>query len=462
VLSRGSQKSRSRSRSRSRSVSRSVSRSRSRSVSRSRSRSKSHSISKSRSRSRSRSVRSDRSRASGASRSRSRSRSRSGERNEENEEVVRTKKRVVKEAFGSGSDSEGSDKEGKEHDSPKKRKRSGSRRSSDSEDDSNERNDDKPVSEENGDDQPQDPNPENIEKTPDSSDDEGPRNDGGGGGNECDFDMMLERKKAENRRRRRKKDIDLINDNDDAIAKMIADMRLAAREDRELNQARQPATKKISMLPIVMTQLNKADLQMAFVEANVLSVLTDWLAPMPDKSLPTLEIRKQVLHLLVMLRIDDHSRLKESGIGKAVMYLYKHPKELRENKDKAGRIINNWARPIFNLSTDFKSVDKTERMARDELLGGNVRKKSKVDEPEEEQASRPGERGWVHRARVPQPSSTSYVNRPEWTSDVDISRSTKKEASRFDKHMRNALERKRNSKQKRAVDISIEGRKMAL
>jgi len=372
---------------------------------------------------------------------------------------VRTKKRVVKEAFGSGSDSEGSRKD---RDSPKKRKRSGSRRSSDSEDENNERDDEKQVSETNEDERPQETNAENVEKTPDSSDDEGPRNDGGGGADQCDFDMMLEKKKAENRRRRRKKDIDLINDNDDAIAKMIADMRLAAREDRELNQARQPATKKISMLPIVMTQLNKADLQMAFVEANVLSVLTDWLAPMPDKSLPTLEIRKQVLHLLVMLRIDDHSRLKESGIGKAVMYLYKHPKELRENKDIAGRIINSWARPIFNLSTDFKSVDKMERMARDELLGGNGKRKTKIDEPEEEQASRPGERGWVHRARVPQPSSTSYVNRPEWTSDVDISRSAKKEASRFDKHMRNAMERKRNSKQKRAVDISIEGRKMAL
>ena len=38
--------------------------------------------------------------------------------------------------------------------------------------------------------------------------------------------------RAEKRGKRRRKDIDLINDNDDAIAKMIADMRLAAREDR--------------------------------------------------------------------------------------------------------------------------------------------------------------------------------------------------------------------------------------
>ena len=275
---------------------------------------------------------------------------------------------------------------------------------------------------------------------------------------QSDFDLMLEKKRAEQRKRRRRKDIDLINDNDDAIAKMIADMRLAAREDRELNQKRLPATKKISMLNVVMTQLNKSDLQMAFVEANVLSVLTDWLAPMPDKSLPSKEIRKNILKLLLGLRIDDQSRLKESGIGKAVMYLYKHPKELRENKEPAGKIINMWARPIFNLSTDFKSISKEERHKREE----NEPRRPVEDKAEDQGDNlRPGDPGWCFRARVPQVQASTYVNRPEWTSNEDISRTSKKQMSRLDKHMRNAQERKRFSKSKRAVEISIEGRKMA-
>ena len=43
-----------------------------------------------------------------------------------------------------------------------------------------------------------------------------------------------------------------------------------------------------------MSQLNKGDLQMVFVEANVLSEMTNQLSPMPYKSLHSARIRQEL------------------------------------------------------------------------------------------------------------------------------------------------------------------------
>lgn len=70
------------------------------------------------------------------------------------------------------------------------------------------------------------------------------------------------------------------------------------QDDFELNKNRQAATRKLKLLPIVDTQLRKIDLREAFLDAGVLGVVTDWLTPLPDRSLPNLQVRETMLKLL--------------------------------------------------------------------------------------------------------------------------------------------------------------------
>ncbi|KAK3718265.1 hypothetical protein QZH41_013172 [Actinostola sp. cb2023] len=299
--------------------------------------------------------------------------------------------------------------------------------------------------------------------------------EGGIMGTVWDFDVMMEQKKASRaKRRRRKGDGDLISDNDDLVVEMVKQMKQASEDDRMLNEAKQAATKKLKLLPLILTHLNKADLQFTFIDSGILHALKDWLSPLPDGSLPHLQIRTGLLKILSAFPALDTGALKMSGLGKAVMYIFRHPKEVRQNKDIAGKLINEWARPIFGVTSNFKSMSREEREERDYQNMSKRRRLSSTDEggrtprsidralQGEKKAARPGEKGFVMRARVPMPSNKDYVVRPKSSIEALDFHRVNKVVSRADRQMRKFKDRNKVKVPTHAATISIEGRKMAL
>ncbi|KAK1162725.1 hypothetical protein AOXY_G17648 [Acipenser oxyrinchus oxyrinchus] len=290
-----------------------------------------------------------------------------------------------------------------------------------------------------------------------------------------DFDVMLARKKALGGKRRRNRDGGtFISDADDVVSAMIAKMNEAAEEDRMLNGQKKPALKKLTLLPTVVMHLKKQDLKETFIDSGVMSAIKEWIGPLPDKSLPALKIREELLKILQELPSVSQETLKHSGIGRAVMYLYKHPKESRSNKDLAGKLINEWSRPIFGLTSNYKAMTREERQQRDldqqmptrrRLSSGGQTPRRDLDKvlTGEEKALRPGEPGFCARARVPMPSNKDYVVRPRWNVDTEANRGpTKKGVTRVDKQMRRFADIKRLTKPAHAVKISVEGNRMPL
>ncbi|KFQ32577.1 Protein IWS1, partial [Merops nubicus] len=291
-----------------------------------------------------------------------------------------------------------------------------------------------------------------------------------------DFDMMLQRKKSMSGKRRRNRDGGtFISDADDVVSAMIGKMNEAAEEDRQLNTQKKPALKKLTLLPTVVMHLKKQDLKETFIDSGVMSAIKEWLSPLPDRSLPALKIREELLKILQELPSVSQETLKHSGIGRAVMYLYKHPKESRPNKDMAGKLINEWSRPIFGLTSNYKGMTREEREQRDleqmpqrrrlSSSGGQTpRRDLEKVLTGEEKALRPGDPGFCARARVPMPSNKDYVVRPKWNVEMESSRpgTIKRGISRLEKHKRRFAEQKRLSKVHRAIKFSIEGNRMPL
>ncbi|KAJ4808873.1 Transcription factor iws1 [Rhynchospora pubera] len=147
----------------------------------------------------------------------------------------------------------------------------------------------------------------------------------------------------------------------DIVENLMAELEVTAEEDAELNRQSKPAINKLRKLPLLIDALSKKKLQQEFLDHGVLTLLKNWLEPLPDGSLPNMNIRSAILKILTEFPIDleqpeRREQLKRSGLGKVIMFLSKSDEETTANRKLAKELVDKWSRPIFNKSLRFEDM----------------------------------------------------------------------------------------------------------
>ncbi|KAK9470839.1 uncharacterized protein V1510DRAFT_421972 [Dipodascopsis tothii] len=133
---------------------------------------------------------------------------------------------------------------------------------------------------------------------------------------------------------------------DDRIVDLRERMRQAAIHDAEAIRQGVPATAKLQMLAEVRDVLRKQTLFDSILDNNMLESVRLWLEPLPDASLPAYSIQRELIYALDRLPIKT-THLRESGIGKVMLYYQKSRKPQLAIKRMADKLIGDWSRPII-------------------------------------------------------------------------------------------------------------------
>lgn len=111
-------------------------------------------------------------------------------------------------------------------------------------------------------------------------------------------------------------------------------------------------------------------LQEVFLDNQVLDAIKKWLEPNIRGHLSVVSVRKRLLELLHALPIET-VHLRESGIGRIVMFYYQRKAESLEIRKLAGDLITTWSRPILGTSLNYSEMIQSVTTSRDEKDGNN-------------------------------------------------------------------------------------------
>ncbi|KAH9815477.1 hypothetical protein DFH28DRAFT_968039 [Melampsora americana] len=168
------------------------------------------------------------------------------------------------------------------------------------------------------------------------------------------IDQAAGKNKKNKKRRRKGGDEDLEMMADEEVSKLRARMLGAVNMDLEANEERRPATAKMMLLPLVTATMQKSHLETAILDNGVLEAVKKWLEPLPDRSLPALNIQRSLLQLLTKMTIDTQS-LKSSELGKVIVFYTKCKRVDPSIKRLADNLFTSWLRPIIRRPASYRS-----------------------------------------------------------------------------------------------------------
>ena len=98
----------------------------------------------------------------------------------------------------------------------------------------------------------------------------------------------------------------------------------------------------------------RARLAQSIIDNNLLEGVRKWLEPLPDKSLPALDIQKDFFHALKRMDFIDKDVLTESKLGPVIVFYTKSKKVTPDIARIANDLVSQWSRPIIKRSASYR------------------------------------------------------------------------------------------------------------
>ncbi|KLO17417.1 hypothetical protein SCHPADRAFT_900682 [Schizopora paradoxa] len=168
------------------------------------------------------------------------------------------------------------------------------------------------------------------------------------------IDDIVKKNKTHRPKKRKGADEDALDRfADEEVSQLREEMLKAAAEDDDANKDKVPATSKLRLLPRVKEVLQKSSLSQSILDNNLLDGVRRWLEPLPDRSLPALNIQSFFFEQLSKMYIDTNS-LKDSGLGRIILFYTKCRRVTTPISRMAHDLISTWSRPIIKRSASYR------------------------------------------------------------------------------------------------------------